>query len=72
MTGTQGSMASGSRRLTKEEQEKLEREAREARGGLSNIKNLLAEAYEDTNARSPVLFLVTQAINVQEIVHECL
>ena len=39
---------------------------------MSNVANLLGEAYEDADARSPVLFLVSHALDVQGIVQECL
>jgi len=36
------------------------------------MKTLLNQAFEDSDARSPVLLLVTQALNVQDIIQECL
>lgn len=72
MTGTQGSVASGTKRAGKEEQDNADPGARGKRGGVSSVQRLLAEAYEDSDARSPVLFLVTHAIDVQALVQDCL
>jgi len=71
MTGTQGSMAASAKRLNKEEPEKSEREGRDKRSGLNNVKSLLAEAYEDADARSPVFLLVTHAVNIHDLVQDC-
>ena len=69
MTGTQYTNSSA-KRVTNEEQEKQVREARDRRGGLNNIKNLISEAYDDSDARSPVFFLITHSVNVLDIVTE--
>jgi hypothetical protein len=71
MTGTQYTNSSAKRVAAGEEQEKQARDARGGRrGGLNNIKNLISEAYDDSDARSPVFFLITHSVNVLDIVTE--
>ena len=31
---------------------------------MNNIKNLIREAYEDSDSKSPILFLITHSINI--------
>ena len=69
MTNTQYTTSS-KQRITREEQERIDREAREKRGGLNNVRNLIAEAYGDSDARSPILFLVTHSVNIFDLVTE--
>lgn len=41
------------------------------KGGIDNIKNLMMQALEDSDPRSPILLLVKQSMNVKDIVEEC-
>jgi len=67
MTGTQYTNST-SKRVAREEQDRIDKEQRERRGGLNNVKNLLREAYDDSNSRSPIFFLITHSVNILDIV----
>lgn len=69
MSGTQSTNASA-KRAAKEEQERQAREALDKRVGLNNIKSLISEAYDDSDARSPIFFLVAHSVNILDIVTE--
>ncbi len=56
----------------KDELDKLEKEKREKRGGMNNIRNLIREAYEDSDSKSPIFFLITHSVNIQDIITEFL
>jgi hypothetical protein len=62
----------GNKKGAKEELDKLEKEKREKRGGMNNIRNLIREAYEDSDSKSPIFFLITHSINIQDIITEFL
>jgi hypothetical protein len=67
MTGTQYTNSTN-KRVAREEQDRIDKEGREKRGGLNNVKNLMREAYEDSNSRSPIFFLITHSVNILDIV----
>ena len=46
----------------------MDKEKREKRGGMNNVKNLIREAYEDSDARTPIFFLITHSINIQDLI----
>lgn len=52
------------------EADRAEKEKRERRGGVTNIKNLVREAYQDSDCRSPIFFFVTHSVNIFSIVEE--
>lgn len=64
MSGTQYTNNSSKVRISREEQEKLDKEQREKKGGLNNIKNLIRVAYADSDQRSPIFFLITHSVNI--------
>jgi len=67
--GTQYTTSSG-RRQAKEEQDRLEKEQRDKKGGLNNVTNLIQEAFDDADCRSPVFFLMTHSVNVLDLLTE--
>ena len=39
---------------------------------MNNIRNLIREAYEDSDSKSPIFFLITHSVNIQDIITEFL
>jgi len=68
MTGTQYTNSSAKRANNEEQAKQVQ--TQENRGGLNNIKNLISEAYDDSDARSPIFFLITHSVNILDIVTE--
>ena len=70
MNNTQVTTTSAARRAAREDQDRGDKEGRERRSGLNNISVLLDEAYIDSSPRTPVFFIVSDSINVLDIVSD--